>query len=1010
MKKNTAIYIRIIFLLLLSIPAALKAQEVSRSFELRYFTSDSSANGITDFKGETEYFNTKQRIRFLKQYADYASRFFKDTNYNTEVVTNQAAKQRIKSIKPQPLPHVRTRIPLKTWRWMGYKKGQYDAELQKLQRWEGKEGVIIDNGHLKITDNVKSLKWTFPSQSWRFAVQWKVKAPQSGADTKFIFSDKQLIKGATVGLSADGSIFYYSTNNKRKEAGKWDPNHWHTFKVEFDLAAKKRGKDMARYNLYVDGKLIADYVPLQRVDSFYIGKETHARIFSSIGQINTLEIQASSGTQLDDLWGVGYHLTGRESYPYTVETFLDEHFERKPRIEGWEQLHYEDSGWQQGDLPIVHGSERHSGEALYLRKELVLKDFKRVVLNIETIDPGGEIWVNGRKVKEITRRYPVKLDVTRFLKKHQRNVLAIKVDPFYLTKEVGEIMPHTYLDYNVGWFAGRAWLDLTGTTTMEDLFVFTTEIEKEKARLQARFTIDPHGIDTFTGKVVLHIYPWFPTEGKDPVSSDTVEIEKIRGKKDFITSFEVPHAELWAPETPHLYKVEASLLDEKGRPTDDNVKTIGIRTLSQKGGTFRLNGKPAMLNGSLMFGFRSPLSKMMVWNRCPPLYEYAKDLMTVKKMNGNAMRVHIHDWMFPAVNINDPRLPELADQMGMMLIWATPAWIRVGKSWRAVDLEGYPRYMKQVRNHPSIVMWELANHIQSFNTLGVEEANQYVKKAYQTVYPVDPSRLISYMSYVHHFTYYNDEGTIDRNGDSITPAPEWTAPQVTRGNQITIFGYGKNWDVLRKWPDKYHQSMLDSKERAYFNFEHEESTGQPNWNLVKGKPWYHLHSYEWDYDIGSIGRHLRFDEWKESQAWQAFSAWESMKKQWKLGIDGFLWMGLRGGANSVTYRKPLMDFQGHAKLVYWINKMIFQKTVAGSDNEDVVYGPEDKITPLVMHLGPEESVDLKIIIKDMNGNEVAHKTYKNINMASGRTKMELSPWKPRDLKDGIYKIDYTVIE
>src|SRR5690625_3910997 len=104
MKKSAPFFIKIIFFLLLSFPSVLKAQKISGSFELRYFTNDSSANGITDFKGETEYFNTKQRILFLKQYADYASRFFKDTNYYTEVVTNRAAKQRVKSIKPQPLP------------------------------------------------------------------------------------------------------------------------------------------------------------------------------------------------------------------------------------------------------------------------------------------------------------------------------------------------------------------------------------------------------------------------------------------------------------------------------------------------------------------------------------------------------------------------------------------------------------------------------------------------------------------------------------------------------------------------------------------------------------------------------------------------------------------------------------------------------------------------------------------------------------------------------------------
>ena len=101
---------------------------------------------------------------------------------------------------------------------------------------------------------------------------------------------------------------------------------------------------------------------------------------------------------------------------------------------------------------------------------------------------------------------------------------------------------------------------------------------------------------------------------------------------------------------------------------------------------------------------------------------------------------------------------------------------------------------------------------------------------------------------------------------------------VTRGNQDAPTGYGSDWSRLRTWPGAYRQGFLDSKERAYFDFENMESIGQPNWELSKGKPWYHLHSYEWEYDEGSIGRKLQFDEWRESLAWQAFSAYEINKK------------------------------------------------------------------------------------------------------------------------------------
>ena len=98
-------------LLMLTLHPAL-AQEASRSFELRYVTNDTAANGETDFKGKTEYLDTEQRVDFLKQYARVASRFFNDTAYNTKVVTEQEVQLALAKIKPQPLPSVRRRIPL----------------------------------------------------------------------------------------------------------------------------------------------------------------------------------------------------------------------------------------------------------------------------------------------------------------------------------------------------------------------------------------------------------------------------------------------------------------------------------------------------------------------------------------------------------------------------------------------------------------------------------------------------------------------------------------------------------------------------------------------------------------------------------------------------------------------------------------------------------------------------------------------------------------------------------
>jgi hypothetical protein len=236
------------------------------------------------------------------------------------------------------------------------------------------------------------------------------------------------------------------------------------------------------------------------------------------------------------------------------------------------------------------------------------------------------------------------------------------------------------------------------------------------------------------------------------------------------------------------------------------------------------------------------------------------------------------------------------------------------------------------------------------------------------------------------------------------------ADLVTRGSQDAYSGYGATWTDIRKAPNAWAASCLAAKDKAYFNFEHEESAAQPNWELSKGKPWYLLQSYEWEYDEGSIGRRLTTDEWRISQAWQAFSAWESMKKQVLLGYDGFSWCCLHGGANMGTYQKPLIDNSRHPKLAFYANKMIFQRTWAGSNNVDVVYGPEDKIAPVINHIGKEQKVNLVVTLENLKGNILDKKIFKNIDLQNGHEIKQIEGFRFKNVNNGIYAVVYEIFD
>src|SRR5690606_20970185 len=125
-----------------------------------------------------------------------------------------------------------------------------------------------------------------------------------------------------------------------------------------------------------------------------------------------------------------------------------------------------------------------------------------------------------------------------------------------------------------------------------------------------------------------------------------------------------------------------------------------------------------------------------------------------------------------------------------------------------------------------------------------------------------------------------------------------------------------------------------------------------------------------------------------------------------IGYDGFSWCSLHGGANMATYQKPLIDNLGYPKLAYYVNQMVYQRTWAASDNVDVVYGPEDKISPVIHHIGKLGLVDLKISLRNPQGQILEQRIFKKLQLSPGRTTYNLPKFQFERPKDGVYFIHY----
>jgi len=925
------------------------APVVSRSFEFRTVSGNSKANGETDFKGKTTTMTTDERVAFLKAYADYAAAWFGDPKLDTLAVPTGQAQARLAQIKPQPLPTVRRTIRLND----GWKQTGHPSATAKLPTpWRNLPGAKLAGGALQLPAGKFDILDLSQSAGSRYEISWRARLMKAGTKAVWTF-------GAV--SDADG---------------------WHTFRVQADLV-EKRGY------LSKDGKRIADF-PLT-------------------GESSRFAVETTGGVSVDDLVFIDYKPYKDVEAPYEAVVLADDNFQSKPDIQGWNNEDCSDDDWSAAMLPAVRGGFREAGEDLYLRRQIELPAVRRAWLEVEALDPLGEIYVNGKLAAKIPNRRPVFLEVTPFVRRGA-NLLALKVNHFVQTNP----MHHSPNDRAIGWFAGRATLHLlTAEVAAREFLVHTESLEaKGSARQQHRFVLDNAGNRPFTGAVTISYRRWFPTEGSAVATQSYPVSVPAKSSKEFSLPLEVSAAELWSPERPVLYAVSAALSDATGKPVDNVVTTTGIRTVAQRKGLFLLNNKPAMLNGAQIMGFRPvpAVENTAKFNRCAPVESLMAEMLAIKNMGGNMLRVHAHAAKDTPDGTNDPRIAEMADQLGLALIWCSSAWIREGDE-RNIDHDSAGFYIRQVYNHPSIVIWEMSNHPNKFKEDdSPDRTHEFVRRTVTTVLTNDSSRLISPTTYWQWTHYANDLGTIDRKGRPITPVPEYTHPLVTRGGQDSVTGYGHDWARVRGWPSGLSADCLTNGVRAWFNFEHEESAAQPNWNLSTGWPWHRIRSYESGYEKGSIGRVLDFDEWRASQAWQAFSAYESMRKQIFHGVAGFSWCTIEGGANSGTYEKPLLDPFGHAKLAWHIHKMLFQPVLAGSETVDVVYGPKDNIVPCVFNLGPARTADLTVTIKTLDGKVLDEHKFPGLRLANGRSLLKLPAFRPKLPSSGYCVIEYAVTQ
>ncbi len=197
---------------------------------------------------------------------------------------------------------------------------------------------------------------------------------------------------------------------------------------------------------------------------------------------------------------------------------------------------------------------------------------------------------------------------------------------------------------------------------------------------------------------------------------------------------EIPEVALWSPADPNLYGLTVDLR-QGGEVVDSYSLKVGVRTIRVAGDQLLLNEQPIHLKG---FG-RHEDFPVVGRGYLPALI--VKDYALMQWMGANSFRTTHYPYA--------EQVLDLADELGFLVIDETPA---VGLYFREDGLVRRTalchQYLREMisrdKNHPSVILWSLANEPHST----APHARPFFESLYQDAKALDPTRPVTLVSFL----------------------------------------------------------------------------------------------------------------------------------------------------------------------------------------------------------------------------------------------------------------------
>lgn len=216
----------------------------------------------------------------------------------------------------------------------------------------------------------------------------------------------------------------------------------------------------------------------------------------------------------------------------------------------------------------------------------------------------------------------------------------------------------------------------------------------------------------------------------EPLHRAEMNLPLEAGEKRQRIAVTLPNAQLWSPATPTLYRMVAQL---KG--PDGNVSQIatrfGLRKVEARARSVYLNNEAVYLNG------------ILYQPNIATFEQVRQHLLAMKELGCNLVRVHIAGI--------DPRIYDLADEMGMLLWVEVPSphssTVRSRENHRAELM----RMLVIIASHPSVIICSLYNEDWGAQDIATSaQVRDYIAQTYDFMHLNVPQMLVVDNDGWHH--------------------------------------------------------------------------------------------------------------------------------------------------------------------------------------------------------------------------------------------------------------------